>query len=144
MIVRRVRPGLNVVRPSSRTGGGPAPGEHRLHEVRACFTGLSTPRAWTEAYNNKDVGWLDPLAKLYDHEVLNCQAVLECAFQSPDGICVNDNLKVPRDAQTLVSLKPDPSRLCWFLAAQAQGAHAAATLNEPAGLHPPVVPSQGP
>ena len=59
MIVRRVRPGLNVVRPSSRTGGDPAPGEHRLHEVRACLSELPTPRAWTEAYNNKDAGCLD-------------------------------------------------------------------------------------
>ncbi|MGH3785080.1 MAG: lipase family protein [Pseudonocardiaceae bacterium] len=100
--------------------------------------------AYLVAFYNKTAGWLDPLAKLYDHQALNYQAVLECAFQSPDGICVNDNLQVPTDAETLVSLKPDPSTLCWFLAAQEQGARAAAAVDEPASVNQPVVPSQGP
>jgi triacylglycerol lipase len=64
------------------------------------------------AFYNKDAGWLDPLAKFYDHQALNYQAVLACAFRSPGGVCINDNLDVPTDAETLVSLKPDPSTLC--------------------------------
>ncbi len=70
--------------------------------------------AYLVAFYNKDAGWLDPLAKLYDHQALNYQAVLACAFSSPGGVCNNDNLAVPTDAETLVSLEPDPSALCWF------------------------------
>lgn len=78
--------------------------------------------AYLVAFYNKSAGWLDPLAKLYDHQALNYQAVLACAFASPDGICINDNLAVPTDAETVVSLKPDASTLCWFWSAtQAPG-----------------------
>lgn len=73
-----------------------------------------SPRIGDLAFYNKNAGYVDPMAKYYDHQALNYQAVLTCAFQSSDGICLNDN-KVPTDAETLVSLKPDPTTLCqWW------------------------------
>jgi hypothetical protein len=85
--------------------------------------------------NNKNAGWLDPLAKFYDHQALNYQAVLACAFASSFGTCINDNPAVPTDAETVVSLKPDPSTLCWFwpatIAAQAQAQAIAMAWSPP-------------
>jgi triacylglycerol lipase len=64
------------------------------------------------AFYNRDAGWLDPRAKYYDHQALNYQAVLACAFASTDGVCVNDDLPVPTEAETLVSVRPDPATVC--------------------------------
>lgn len=72
--------------------------------------------AYLLAFYNADSGWLDPYAKFYDHQALNYQAVLACAFASPDGACINDALDVPTDAETLVSLRPDPTTVCSFWA----------------------------
>lgn len=68
--------------------------------------------AYLLAFYNKDAGWLNPEAKLYDHQALNYQGVLSCAFSSSQGYCDNDNLVV--GTETLVSRKPDPSTLCMF------------------------------
>jgi hypothetical protein len=35
-----------------------------------------------------------------------------CAFSSAGGVRINDNLEVPTDAETLVSIEPDPWTLC--------------------------------
>ena len=84
--------------------------------------------AYLVAFYNKDAGWLDPYAKLYDHQALNYQAVLACAFASQGGVCINDNLSVPSDSETLVSHRPDPSNLCsLFLQAQALSTPAVVT-----------------
>jgi len=99
--------------------------------------------AYLIAFYNKDAGWVDPLAKYYDHQALNYQAVLACAFQSPQGICINNNLQVRTSAETLVSLKPDPSTLCWFVSAAPARVPATAAA-EPASVVPPVVPDRGP
>ncbi len=80
--------------------------------------------AYLVAFYNKNAGWLDPKAKYYDHQALNYQAVLACAFKSPNGVCVNAALPVPADGETLVSLPPDPQTLCslWPQARQADAA----------------------
>ncbi|MGH9277778.1 MAG: lipase family protein [Acidimicrobiales bacterium] len=70
--------------------------------------------AYLMAFYNADAGWLDPYAKLYDHQALNYQAVLACALASPGGVCVDDALPVPTDAETLVSSEPDPTTVCSF------------------------------
>ncbi|MGH3768715.1 MAG: lipase family protein [Pseudonocardiaceae bacterium] len=101
--------------------------------------------AYLVAFYNKDAGWLDPYAKLYDHQALNYQAVLACAFASPGGVCLNDNLFVPSDGETLVSLQPDPSTLCsFFLAAQAAATSAALSAGRPGSGRSAVMPSSGP
>lgn len=101
--------------------------------------------AYLIAFYNKDTGWLDPLAKFYDHQALNYQAVLACAFQSSGGVCVNGKLAVPTDVETLVSLKPDPSTLCWpWSAVQAPGSRPAVAMDKPTSPDLPVAPSPGP
>jgi hypothetical protein len=82
---------------------------------------------------------------LYAHQALNYQAVLACAFASQGGVCINDNLLVPSDGETLVSLQPDPSTLCsWLLQAQATSTSAAVSPVQPASDSSAVVPSPGP
>jgi hypothetical protein len=98
--------------------------------------------AYLLAFYNKNAGYIDPMAKYYDHQALNYQAVLTCAVQSPDGICVNDNLKVPTDAETLVSLKPDPTTLCqWWpmptMTRRVPAGAALAPLQQPAVIAQP-------
>jgi hypothetical protein len=68
--------------------------------------------AYLIAFYNKNAGWLNPEAKLYDHQAVNYQAVLSCAFSSLQGYCDTDNLVVA--TETLVSRKPDPSTLCMY------------------------------
>jgi triacylglycerol lipase len=68
--------------------------------------------AYLVAFYNKNAGWLNPEAKLYDHQAVNYRGVLSCAFSSSQGYCDNDNLVVGNE--TLVSRKPDPSTLCMF------------------------------
>lgn len=71
--------------------------------------------AYLVAFYDKNAGYCDLDAKYYDHQALNYQAVLACAFGSPGGVCVNDALYVPADGETLVSLQPDPATLCsWW------------------------------
>ena len=101
--------------------------------------------AYLVAFYNKDAGWLDPYALLYAHQALNYQAVLACAFASQGGACINDNLLVPSDGETLVSLQPDPSTLCsLFLQAQAAATTAVVFPGEPGSDGPAVIPSTGP
>lgn len=75
--------------------------------------------AYLVAFYNAASGWFDRNAKFYDHSAVNYRAVLECAFKSPGGVCINNALNVPTDAETLVSKEPDPSTLCWFWAPSA-------------------------
>lgn len=71
--------------------------------------------AYLVAFYNKDAGYLNPEAKYYDHQALNYQAVLGCAFASPENVCLDSALYVPADDETLVSLQPDPATLCsWW------------------------------
>ncbi|MDT7596082.1 MAG: triacylglycerol lipase [Pseudonocardiales bacterium] len=88
--------------------------------------------------------WEDPLALYYAHQALNYQAVLACAFGSSGGLCINDNLYVCSDNETLVSLQPDSSTLCsWLLQAQTPsfpGAYPA----QPGSESFAVAPNSGP
>lgn len=68
--------------------------------------------AYLLAFYNKNAGWWNPEAKFYDHQAVNYQAVLSCAFSSPNGVCKNDHLVVGEE--TLVSDVPDPKKLCTF------------------------------
>lgn len=95
--------------------------------------------AYLLAFYNKDAGYLDPRAKLWDHQALNYQAVLSCASQSPTGICVNPGLPVDTDAETLVSIEPDPSTLCWFMSATGIPVPASEVAKATIG-YPPVAP----
>lgn len=101
--------------------------------------------AYLVAFYNKTAGWLDPYAKLYDHQALNYQAVLACAFASSGGVCINDNLLVPSDGETLVSFQPDPSTLCsLLLQEQMASTPAAVSPGQPGSDGSAVVPSLGP
>lgn len=101
--------------------------------------------AYLIAFYNKNAGWLDPYALLYAHQALNYQAVLACAFASQGGVCINDNLLVPSDGETLVSIQPDPSTLCsLFLQAQASSTAAVVSPGQPGSDSPPVLPNPGP
>lgn len=55
---------------------------------------------------------INPFAKYDDHSALNYQAVLECASQTSDGICVSDAVQSKVNGQTLLSMKPNPSSFC--------------------------------
>lgn len=100
--------------------------------------------AYLIAFYNKNAGWLDPYALLYAHQALNYQAVLACAFASEGGMCINDNLLVPSDGETLVSLQPDPSTLCeLFLQGQTPSTPAAVSPG-PGREGSAVAPAPGP
>lgn len=47
-----------------------------------------------------------------NHSVKNYQAVLNCAFNSKDGICVDSGLKVSSDNDVVKSEKPNPNLVC--------------------------------
>jgi triacylglycerol lipase len=100
--------------------------------------------AYLIAFYNKNADWVDPYALLYTHQALNYQAVLACAFGSSGGLCINDNLYVCSDNETLVSLQPDSSTLCsWLLQAQTPsfpGAYPA----QPGSESFAVAPNSGP
>lgn len=49
-----------------------------------------------------------------NHSALHYQAVLQCAFESANGICVDKCLKVAADAVTLTSEKPNIQSICTF------------------------------
>ena len=98
--------------------------------------------AYLIAFYNTD--WVTPYALLYNHQALNYQAVLACAFTSHGGVCLNDNLPVPSDGETLVSIQPDPSTLCsLFFQTQASGTPAVVSPVEPGSDSPAVVPNSG-
>jgi len=99
--------------------------------------------AYLTAFYNKNASWIDPYALLYAHQALNYQAVLACAFASPGGVCINDNLFVPSDGETLVSVQPDPSTLC-SLAFQEQAARALETVSRDRPASPKVAPNPRP
>ncbi|MGB7796534.1 MAG: lipase family protein [Pseudonocardiaceae bacterium] len=99
--------------------------------------------AYLIAFYNTD--WATPYALLYNHQALNYQAVLTCAFASKGGVCINDKLFVPSDNETLVSLQPDPSTLCsLLLQAQTPGIPAAVSPGRPGSDGSAVAPSPGP
>ncbi len=56
--------------------------------------------------------WVDLDFIVDNHSVKNYQAVLKCAFNSKDGICVNHSLQVSGDDYTVKSEKPNPSLVC--------------------------------
>jgi hypothetical protein len=65
----------------------PPPG----YDLVDCWTGIDTiGDAYLIAFYNKNAGWLDPRAKFYDHQALNYQAALACAFASSDTHRVGD------------------------------------------------------
>jgi hypothetical protein len=99
--------------------------------------------AYLIAFYNTD--WVTPYALLYNHQALNYQAVLACAFTSQGGVCLNDNLPVPSDGETLVSLQPDPLTLCsLLLQTQTPGIPAAVSPGRPGNDSSAVAPSSGP
>lgn len=100
--------------------------------------------AYLIAFYNKNAGWLDPYALLYAHQALNYQAVLACAFGSEGTVCINDNLLVPGDGETLVSLQPEPSTLCELFLQGRTPSTAAAVSPGPGNDSATVAPTPGP
>ena len=49
---------------------------------------------------------------LDNHMAQNYRPVLECARDTANGVCINDNVKVPSPTCTVTSFKPDPTKIC--------------------------------
>ena len=72
-----------------------------------------TPSAYLIDFHKDD--WLDLDFIVDNHSVKNYQAVLNCIFNSKDGFCPNNNLRVSGDDYTLKLDKPNPSLVCtWW------------------------------
>ncbi len=57
----------------------------------------------------------DPDFVVEDHIIANYRAVLECAFASETGVCINPKLEVPASGYAVTSVRPDPGEICAYL-----------------------------
>ncbi len=63
--------------------------------------------AYLIAFYGEGLEYFNPLAR---HSMLGYQAVLECAFSSPGGVCIKDGIEA--GSYTIDSIKPNPNTLC--------------------------------
>jgi triacylglycerol lipase len=75
-----------------------------------------TPWALLLAFYEEGV--LDHDNLLARHSALNYQTVINCAEQSPDGVCLSSHLTDPNNGDVLISEQPTSRNLCDFWLAQ--------------------------
>ena len=58
--------------------------------------------------------WIGKADLLACHSALNYQAVLKCAAENEEGVCICQELKVPANKYAVTSKEPEPSTICSF------------------------------
>ena len=71
------------------------------------------PYAYLIAFHRDKI--FDPDFIVEDHLIGNYQAVLECAFASETGVCINSKLEVLVSGYAVTSVRPNPDEICAFL-----------------------------